>query len=109
VLVYADTRNCTDRAVGRGLRASGRGKARAAPGRGPKSAAKGIIEAGATESPGPQMPMGRIEHTLLDEGRASSPTDLRPSPATTPYHKKCQMFLSKTKGRSLLDMEAPTL
>jgi hypothetical protein len=31
--------------------------------------------------------MGRIEHTLLDEGRASSPTDLRPSPATPPYHK----------------------
>jgi hypothetical protein len=24
----------------------------------------------------------------LDEGRASSPTDLRPSPATPPYHKK---------------------
>src|SRR5215203_3296254 len=45
-------------------------------------------KAGATESPGPQMAMGRIEHTLLDEGRASSPTDLRPSPATTPYHKK---------------------
>jgi len=39
-------------------------------------------------SPGPQMAMGRIEHTLLDEGRTSSPTDLRPSPATTPYHKK---------------------
>jgi hypothetical protein len=34
------------------------------------------------------MAMGRIEHTLLDEGRASSPTDLRPSPATTPYHTK---------------------
>src|SRR5215210_5613789 len=32
--------------------------------------------------------MGRIEHTLLDEGRASSPTDLRPSPATPPYHTK---------------------
>src|SRR5687767_1276042 len=32
--------------------------------------------------------MGRIEHTLLDEGRASSPTDLRPSPAAPPYHKK---------------------
>src|SRR5687767_9076632 len=32
--------------------------------------------------------MGRIEHTLLDEGRASSPTDLRPSPANLPYHKK---------------------
>src|SRR5215211_1782235 len=53
-------------------------------------------------SSGPQMAMGRIEHTLLDEGRASSPTDLRPSPATTPYHKKCQMFLSTTKGRSLV-------
>ena len=30
--------------------------------------------------------MGRIEHTLLDEGRKSSPTDLRPSPALSPYH-----------------------
>jgi hypothetical protein len=38
--------------------------------------------------PGTQMAMGRIEHTLLDEGRASSPTDLRPSPATPPYHRK---------------------
>src|ERR671920_513040 len=45
------------------------------------------------------MAMGRIEHTLLDEGRASSPTDLRPSPATPPYHTKCQMFLSTTKDR----------
>ena len=45
-------------------------------------------KAGAGEGPGPQMAMGRIEHTLLDEGRASSPTDLRPSPATPPYHKK---------------------
>ena len=46
--------------------------------------------------------MGRIEHTLLDEGRKSSPTDLRPSPATPPYHTKCQMFLSTTKGRGLV-------
>jgi hypothetical protein len=30
--------------------------------------------------------VGRIEHTLLVRGRYSSPTDLRPSPATTPYH-----------------------
>src|SRR5215218_1816048 len=30
----------------------------------------------------------------------SAPTDLRPSPATPPYHKKCRMFLSMTKGRS---------
>src|SRR5215204_2610610 len=48
--------------------------------------------------------MGRIEHTLLDEGKASSPTDLRPSPptplSTTPYHIKLQMFLFATKGRS---------
>jgi hypothetical protein len=32
----------------------------------------------------------------------ATPTDLRPSPATplatTPYHKKLQMFLSTTKG-----------
>jgi hypothetical protein len=44
--------------------------------------------AGAGESPDPQMAMGRIEHTLLDEGRGSPPTDLRPSPATPPYHRK---------------------
>jgi hypothetical protein len=31
------------------------------------------------------------------------PSDLRPSPATPPYHKKLQMFLSKTKGRSKAD------
>jgi hypothetical protein len=30
---------------------------------------------------------GRIEHTLLDEGR-SLPSDLRPSPAKTSYHRK---------------------
>src|SRR5829696_7594446 len=46
--------------------------------------------------------MGRIEQTLLDEGRASSPTDLRPSPATplstTPYHIKLQMFLFATNS-----------
>src|SRR5215204_2303647 len=41
--------------------------------------------------------MGRIEHTLLDEGRKSSPTDLRPSPAPSPYHTKSQMFLSTTE------------
>jgi hypothetical protein len=32
--------------------------------------------------------------------RPSAPTDLRPSPALPPYHKKCQMFLSTTKGRN---------
>src|SRR5215217_9280108 len=41
--------------------------------------------------------MGRIEHTLSDEGRKSSPTDLRPSPANPPYHTKSQMFLSTTE------------
>jgi hypothetical protein len=30
-------------------------------------------KAGAPESPGPQMAMGRIEHTLLDEGRGLRP------------------------------------
>src|SRR5215213_10983364 len=43
--------------------------------------------------------MGRIEHTLLDEGRESSPTDLRPSPPTPPYHTKLRMFLSTTEDR----------
>jgi len=37
----------------------------------------------------------------LDEGRASSPTDLRPSPAPPPYQKKCRVFLSTIKGREL--------
>jgi hypothetical protein len=32
--------------------------------------------------------MGRIEHPLLDRGRSSTPSDLRPSLATTLYHKK---------------------
>jgi hypothetical protein len=46
---------------------------------------------------------GRIEHTLLDGAEhryGATPTDLRPSPATPPYHKKLQMFLFATKGRS---------
>jgi hypothetical protein len=34
--------------------------------------------------------MGLVGHT---------PTDLRPLPANPPYHKKCRMFLSTTKGR----------
>src|SRR5215203_2724773 len=44
---------------------------------------------------------GRIEQALLDEG-GSAPTDLRPSPATPPYQKKWQMFLSTIKGRDSL-------
>src|SRR5918995_3132384 len=41
---------------------------------GSASAARGsIIKAGAPESPGPQMAMGRIEHTLLDEERGFLP------------------------------------
>ena len=31
-------------------------------------------------------------------GGRSTPTDLRPSPATAPYHTKLQLFLSTTKG-----------
>jgi hypothetical protein len=42
--------------------------------------------------------MGRIEHTLVDEGRASSPTDLRPPPATTSYHKKVTNVSSHSKA-----------
>ena len=68
------------------------------------SAAKGSIKAGAPKSPGPRA-IGRTEHTLLDEGRASSPTDLRPSPATPPYHTKLRMFLSTTEDRDTPDME----
>src|SRR5215203_4606200 len=40
----------------------------------------------------------RIELPLLDGGRSSTPSDLRPSLATTLYHKKLQMFLSAIKG-----------
>src|SRR5215212_6649294 len=32
--------------------------------------------------------MGRIEHTLFDRGRSSTPSDLRPSPATPPIPHK---------------------
>jgi hypothetical protein len=32
--------------------------------------------------------MGRIEHPLLDGGRVPTPTDLRPPPASTSYHRK---------------------
>src|SRR5687767_10931541 len=41
--------------------------------------------------------MGRIEHTLVDEGRASSPTDLRPPPAQTSYHTKVTNVSSHSK------------
>ncbi len=46
--------------------------------------------------------MGRIEHTLLDGGRASTPTDLRPPPALTPYHKKATNVSSHPKAGALL-------
>src|SRR5215212_10958553 len=53
--------------------------------------------------------IGRIEDPLLDGGRLSTPSDLRPdlrpSLATTLYHKKLQMFLSATKGRCPVDRE----
>src|SRR5215210_7071170 len=47
--------------------------------------------------PDKRRAMGRIEHPLFDRGRSSTPSDLRPAPAPPPYHKKLQMFLSKTK------------
>ncbi len=65
--------------VGRGLRASGRGRAakrRAAPNRMRKGAAR------------KRRAMGRIEHPLLDGSSPFAPTDLRPSLAAPPYHKK---------------------
>src|SRR5215203_4862714 len=63
-------------------------------------ARKPNIKAGARKpQPDKRRAMGRIEHTLLDEGRSSTPTDLRPSPATPPYHTKSQMFLSTTEDR----------
>ena len=55
--------------------------------------------AGVESRPTKRREMGTIEHTLLDEGRSSSPTDLRPSPATPPYHKKRQTLLYAAKGR----------
>jgi hypothetical protein len=41
--------------------------------------------------------MDRIEHPLVDEGRSSTPFDLRPSPAKTAYHKKLRTFQSAVK------------
>src|SRR5215210_1297149 len=41
--------------------------------------------------------MGRIEHPLLDRGRSSAPSDLRPSLAPPLYHTKLQMFLFAQK------------
>src|SRR5829696_5387609 len=74
-----------------------------------KSAAKGIIEAGARKPrPDKRRAMGRIEHTLL-VGDGVTSTDLRPSPVLTPptppYHKKLQMFLSKTNDRNPVALE----
>jgi hypothetical protein len=86
-------------------RARGKGRVKAPLRRARGAGAKPEGRVRCPRDPGPQMAMGRIEHTLLDEGRASSPTDLRPSPATPPYHKKCQMFLSTTKGRSPVQLE----
>src|SRR5215210_1287352 len=53
--------------------------------------------------------MGRIEHMLVDGGRSSTPFDLRPSPATTAYHKKLRMFQSTVKnaGRGWCEPESP--
>ena len=63
------------------------------------------LEPWQSEGPGARKPrpdkwraMGRIEHTLLDEGRKSSPTDLRPSPANPPYHKKLTNVSIYAKG-----------
>src|SRR5215203_545664 len=53
--------------------------------------------------------MGRIEHPLLDRGRSSTPSDLRPSLATTLYHIKLQMFLFATKGPGHPPKDTPTL
>jgi hypothetical protein len=39
-----------------------------------------------------------MERTLFDGEPRYNP-NLRPSPATPPYHTKCQMFLSTAKGR----------
>jgi hypothetical protein len=73
--------------------------AKAAPSVGTDSSAASD-KAGSPQAPARKYrAMGRIEHMLLDEGRKSSPTDLRPSPATPPYHRKCQMFLSTTTAR----------
>ena len=60
------------------------------------------------EFPGPKMASeGQDRADAL--GWDVAPTDLRPSPATTPYHKKLQMFLSKTKGRDLYRDPGPAL
>jgi hypothetical protein len=80
------------------------GKAKAAPGgEVPKGAARGIIKAGARKPrPDKRRAMGRIEHTLLVGGwlHLNRPKTFAHSPSTPPYHKKLQMFLFTTKGRS---------
>src|SRR5215218_11155725 len=70
----------------------------------PKSAARGIIKAGARK---PRLDKrratGRIEHTLLVGGwrHLNRPkTFAHNPPANPPYHKKLQMFPFTTKGRS---------
>jgi hypothetical protein len=57
----------------------------------------------ATPRPDIRGAMGRIEHTLLVGGwrHLNRPKTFARSPSTTPpYHKKLQMFLFTTKGRS---------
>ena len=52
--------------------------------------------------------MGRIEHAPLDGGRASTPTDLSPSPAAPPYHWKLRMFQSRPGRVQALWDKVPT-
>jgi hypothetical protein len=84
------------------------GSLKAAPDRS-KGAARGIIKAGARKPrPDKRRAMGRIEHTLLVGGwlHLNRPKTFAHSPlATPPYHKKLQMFLFTTKGRSPIAWE----
>jgi hypothetical protein len=59
----------------------------------------------ATPRPDKRRAMGRIEHKLLvGDGHPNRPKTFTRSPlANPPYHKKLQMFLFTTKGRSQVD------
>src|SRR5215203_7153932 len=83
---------CTKRPRGRRLAhkkdASGGGRAKAAPS--VRSDSSAASDKAGTLKPrsDKRRAMVRIEHSLLDRGRSSTPSDLRPSPAPPPYHTK---------------------
>src|SRR5215208_2930052 len=53
--------------------------------------------------------MGRIEHSLLDRGSSSTPSDLRPSPAPPPYHTKVTYVSIYRQRAGTPDQDTPAL